>query len=97
MDATKPKPRWNIASAVLQAVAILTAVAALIITSQPESLIGLVYAVPTYALFSFFGVVAGVVALIRSERWPLLSWIALVINGIPFLLMSRIIAQKVHL
>jgi hypothetical protein len=97
MDTLKRKPRWNIASAVLQPVAILAAFVALIITSQPESLIGLIYAVPTYAVFSFFGVVAGTVALFRQERWLALSWIALVINAIPFLWMFGIIAQKVHL
>ncbi len=97
MDTSKRKPRWNISAAVLQPVAILAAFVALIVTSQPESLIGLIYAVPTYAVFSFFGVVAAVVALIRRERWLALSWVALIINAIPFLWMFRIIAQKVRL
>ena len=96
--STPPRnPRWNISAVVLQPVAILAAIAALIATSKPESLIGVVYAVPTYAVFSFFGVVAALVALIRQERWPTLSWIALAINAFPCLWMFSIIAQKVRL
>lgn len=95
MDAVKRNPRWNIASAVLQPVAILAAIAALIITSEPQSLGALVYAVPTYVLFSLFGAVAGVVAVIRRERFPMLSWIALTINAIPCLWVIYIILREV--
>jgi hypothetical protein len=97
MDTLSRNPRWNVAAVIFQPVSILAAYIALVVTSQPQSLIGLLYAIPTYAVFSFFGVVVGVVALIRRERWPALSWIGLVINAIPFLWMFSIISQKVRL
>ena len=71
---------------VLQAVAILAAITAGILFGQPESLIALLYMVPTYAFFSLLGAVAACLALARGERWVPLSLIALTVNGIPFLM-----------
>ena len=96
MDASQSNPRCNIAAVALQAVAMLAGYLALVVTSKPESLIGLLYAVPTYALFSFFGVVVATIASIRRERWVTLTWIAFFVNFIPFLSMVCIIGEKVN-
>ena len=81
---------------ILQVVAIVAAIAAGMLFGQPESLIALVYMVPTYAFFSLLGAVAACLALARGERWVPLSLIALALSGIPFLMMLGLIAQKVR-
>jgi hypothetical protein len=96
MTGTRQQPFWNVSSAVLQGVAILAALTAIMITEHdPKSYYGLIYAVPTYASFSFVGCLAAVRAVWRGEKWQTLSWIALVLNGIPFVAMLGIILQKV--
>jgi hypothetical protein len=96
MTRNRQAPFWNVASALLQGFALVAAYGAIRITEHdPKSYYGLIYAVPTYASFSFCGVLAALRALARSERWRPLSWIALVANGIPFVWMLGIIIQKV--
>ena len=80
---------------ILQAVAVLAAILAGVMFGQPESLIALLYMVPVYAFFSLLGAAAACLALARRERWVPLSWVALTVNGIPFLMMLELIAQKV--
>ncbi|MEI7940900.1 MAG: hypothetical protein WCK27_29865 [Verrucomicrobiota bacterium] len=96
MTDNRRKPFWNVASMILQAVAIIAAIATGILFGQPESLIALLYMVPTHAFFSLLGAVAACLALARRERWVPLSLIALTVNGIPFLMMLGLIAQKVR-
>jgi quinol-cytochrome oxidoreductase complex cytochrome b subunit len=96
-QAIERRPFWNLVAAVLQVIALLGGVFALMIFGQRESLIGLLYAVPTYTLFALFGTIAAFVAVIRHERWPVLSWVALFINGVPGVICLQIIAQKVNL
>ena len=96
MTNIRHAPFWNVASAGLQVLALVAAYVAIRITEHdPHSYYGLIYAVPTYALFSFGGLLAALRALARSEQWQALSWIVLVLNGIPFILMLGIIIQKV--
>jgi len=65
-------------------------------TGEPYRLVFLLYMVPTHAFFSLLGAVAACLALARRERWVPLSLIALTVNGIPFLMMLGLIAQKVR-
>jgi hypothetical protein len=91
------RPVWSILAVVFQIVAIVAAVSAFCIFTQPESLIGFMYAVPTYAFFAMLGTIAAFVAVFRREQWPALSWVALFLNGVPFVIFLRLIIQKVSL
>jgi hypothetical protein len=88
---------WNWIAIILQMVALVAGLLALKFFSQPESLIGLLYAIPAYTFLAILGLVAALVAIFRRERWPALSWIALFLNGVPFVIFLHLILQKVHL
>ncbi|MGH7975867.1 MAG: hypothetical protein ACREDS_02265 [Limisphaerales bacterium] len=90
------RPRWNVTAVIMQGVALLAGFTALTIFGKPEGLVGLIYAVPTYAFFSLLGTITACIALVRQERWWMLSWFSLLINCIPFIWMFSIIAQKVN-
>jgi hypothetical protein len=94
------KPRWNVAAVLVQGIGLLAGFMAFIVFGKLGtlmSLTGLIYAVPTYAFFSLLGTIAACIALVRQEQWRPLSWLALLINCIPFIWMFSIIAQKVTL
>jgi hypothetical protein len=95
MTENHPKPFWNIGSLILQLVAILAAIGVGIVTSEPESLRPLLFMVPTYCLGSLLGVIAALRAIVLDERWLALSWIALVLNAIPFIWMFALISHAV--
>ena len=90
---------WNWLSVILQLVALVVGWLLLLffIRRYPESLIGLVYAIPAYTFLAMLGICAALVAIFRRERWPVLSWTALFVNGVPFTIFLRVILQKVHL
>jgi hypothetical protein len=96
-QAIQRRPFWNLVAAALQVIALLGGVLALAIFSQRESLVGLLFAVPTYTLFATLGTIAAFAAVFRRERWPVLSWVALFVNGVPGMYCLRLIAHTVSL
>lgn len=93
----RKRPFWNVAALIIQGIALLSGFIALIVFGEPESLAGLLYAVPIYAFFSLVGVMTACNALMRRERWWTLSWLALAINVGPFIYVASIILQKINL
>jgi hypothetical protein len=95
MNEGSRRPSWSIASMVLQGVAVLAALVAGAVFGREESLVALLYMVPTYLALSMVGFLAALVALARRERWLTLTLVALTLSGIPSLIMLLLFAQKV--
>jgi len=89
---------WNWLSIILQVIALLTGwlILRFCIHRYPDSLIGLAMPIPPYTVLAMLGVCAALVAIFRRERWPVLSWAGLFLNGIPFIIFLRLILPKVH-
>src|SRR5665811_99746 len=92
---TRKAPKWNLISAGLQVLGVAAAIAVGQATQKAESIIALVYMVPTYACFCLLGAIAAGIALARAERWPALSFVTLFMNGIPALFLLTVIFRKV--
>jgi len=88
-------PQCNVVALLMQIAGIFGAFIALTVFGEPESLVGLVYAIPTYCVFSLFGLIAACISLKRKERWPALSRLTFFVNVISFLGTAYLIALKV--
>jgi peptidoglycan/LPS O-acetylase OafA/YrhL len=89
-DIQRP-PAWGFAALILQVLALLAVFLIFNSLGKRGPLLAAIYAVPTYALFALLGLLAAFWALVRNERWPLLSWAALLLNGVPCLSCLRLI------
>jgi hypothetical protein len=82
---------------ILQGVALLAVFLIFNALRERGPFLAALYAVPAYALFALLGLLAALRALVRNERWPWLSWTAVLLNGVPCLACLRLIFSKVSL
>jgi hypothetical protein len=84
---SRTDPKWRIKSLKLQAIAFIILVASCFVFREEAIFVVIFLVLPFYLFCSVLGVVFAIISFAQKERFKSLSWLALLLNAMPFLLL----------